>query len=64
MIYSLVAICKLNDHDPFAYFRNVLQRVSTPPTDKIDELLPSNWKKSQSDTEDGDIIKEQMTKVA
>ena len=64
IIYSLVASCKLNDHDPFAYFRDVLERVSTHPAERIDELLPSNWKKSQSDTEDDDIIKEQIIKVA
>lgn len=43
-IYSLVASCKLNDIDPFAYFRDVLVRVNTHPMEKIDELLPSNWK--------------------
>ena len=42
-IYSLVASCKLNDIDPFAYCRDVLSRISTHPMEKIDELLPSNW---------------------
>jgi transposase len=45
VIYSLVASCKLNDIDPFKYFRDVLTRVSTHPADRIDELLPSEWKK-------------------
>ena len=45
IIYSLVASCKLNDIDPFAYFRDVLERVSTHPADKIDDLLPGQWKK-------------------
>jgi transposase len=45
IIYSLVASCKLNDIDPFRYFRDILARVSTHPADKIDELLPSEWKK-------------------
>jgi transposase len=45
VIYSLVASCKLNDIDPFKYFRDVLARVSTHPADRIDELLPSEWKK-------------------
>jgi transposase len=45
IIYSLVAGCKLNGIDPFRYFRDVLARVSTHPADKIDELLPSEWKK-------------------
>jgi len=45
IIYSLVAGCKLNGIDPFRYFRDILARVSTHPADKIDELLPSEWKK-------------------
>jgi transposase len=48
IIYSLVASCKLNEIDPFAYFRDVLARVSTHPADKIDELLPGNWKKPEN----------------
>jgi len=64
IIYSLVASCKLNGLDPFAYFRDVLERVSIHPADKIDELLPSNWKKPSSDTEDDTIVKAQMVKVA
>lgn len=46
IIYSLVAGCKLHHIDPFAYFADVLKRVSTHPADKIDELLPGEWKKS------------------
>jgi transposase len=46
-IYSLVASCKLNDIDPFAYFTDVLSRISIHPMEKIDELLPSNWKKPE-----------------
>ncbi len=44
IIYSLVASCKLKGIDPFAYFRDVLKRISTHPARKIDELLPANWK--------------------
>jgi hypothetical protein len=44
IIYSLVASCKLNGHDPFAYFNDVLRRVSTHPAEKIDDLLPGKWK--------------------
>jgi len=64
IIYSLVASCKLNGHDPFAYFNDVLRKVSTHPADKIDELLPSNWRKPSSDAEDDCVVKEQMIKVA
>jgi hypothetical protein len=47
IIYSLVASCKLNGIDPFAYFRDVLEKVSTCPASKINDLLPSNWKKPE-----------------
>lgn len=46
-IYSLVASCKLNGLDPFAYFRDVLEKVTTYPTSKID-LLPTNWNKPET----------------
>ena len=64
IIYSLVASCKLNGHDPFAYFRDVLEKISIHPADKIDELLPSNWKMPISGTEDDTIVKDQIVKVA
>ena len=64
IIYSLVASCKLNGLDPFVYFRDVLERISTHPAEAIDELLPSNWKKPSSGTEDAAVVKEQMMKVA
>jgi transposase len=48
IIYSLVASCKLNGHDPFAYFNDVLKKISTWPADKIDELLPTKWKKPEN----------------
>jgi len=47
IIYSLVASCKLNGIDPFAYFRDVLEKVTTYPVSKINDLLPSNWKKPE-----------------
>lgn len=43
VLYSLVAGCKLNGLDPFAYFRDVLGRISTHPATRIDELLPAHW---------------------
>ena len=65
IIYSLVASCKLHDIDPFRYFQDVLTRVSTHPANKIDELLPSEWKKlnATSDTGLGDDTNE-VIKVA
>lgn len=48
IIYSLVASCKLNGIDPFAYFRDVLEKVTTYPASQIDGLLPANWKKPEN----------------
>ena len=64
IIYSLVASCKLNEHDPFAYFDDVLRKVSTHPADKIDELLPCSWKPPQSKAEDDSVVKDHIVKVA
>ena len=44
IIYSLAASCKLCDIDPFAYLRDVLDRMSTHPASRIAELTPSHWK--------------------
>jgi transposase len=41
VIYSLIATCKLCHLDPFAYLRDVLDRVSTHPASRIAELTPS-----------------------
>jgi len=43
VIYSLVSSCKLCGIDPFAYLRDVLDRVSTHPAAKIELLIPANW---------------------
>jgi hypothetical protein len=64
IIYSLVASCKLNGHDPFAYFNDVLRKVSTHPADKIDELLPCNWETPKANVENDTIIKDHIVKVA
>ena len=44
VIYSLVANCKLCRIDPFAYLRDVLDRVSMHPASRIADLTPLGWK--------------------
>jgi transposase len=44
IIYSLIASCKLCEIVPFAYLRDVLDRISTHPASRIVELTPSGWK--------------------
>jgi transposase len=44
VLMSLCATCKAWNIDPFAYLRDVLDRVSTHPMSRIEELLPDRWK--------------------
>jgi len=46
--YSLISSCKLCGIDPFFYIKDVLERISTHPASRIDELMPANWKSYQS----------------
>jgi transposase len=39
-LLSLVQSCKTLGNEPFAYLRDVLDRVSTHPSSRIDDLLP------------------------
>lgn len=43
VVMSLVQSAKLNGLDPWAYLRDVLQRLPTQRNSRIDELLPHRW---------------------
>jgi transposase len=43
-LISICATCKDLGVDPFAYLRDVLDRMSTHPHSRIEELLPDRWK--------------------
>jgi transposase len=46
-VASLIATSKLNAVEPFAYLKDVLERMTNGhPMRRIDELLPWNWKPS------------------
>ena len=42
-VMSLVHSAKLNGLDPYAYLRDVLERLPTQPASRIEELLPHRW---------------------
>jgi transposase len=45
IVMSLVQSAKLNGHDPWAYLRDVLERLPSHPNNRIEELLPHRWAK-------------------
>ena len=42
-VMSLVHSAKLNGHDPYAYLKDVLERLPTQPASRVQELLPHRW---------------------
>jgi len=42
-IMSLVHSAKMNGHDPYAYLKDVLERLPAQPASKVEELLPHRW---------------------
>ena len=41
---SLIDSAKMNDLDPYVYLKDVLQRLPTHPTRRVEELLPHRWR--------------------
>jgi transposase len=44
VLYSFTATCKLLSIDSFAYLRDVFERLPSHPPERLEELLPHNWK--------------------
>ncbi len=44
VVMSLVQSAKLNGVDPWAYLRDVLTRIHSHPSHRLDELLPHRWR--------------------
>ena len=44
VVMSLVQSAKLNGLEPWAYLRDVLARIHSHPSQRIDELLPHRWR--------------------
>jgi transposase len=46
VMYSLIVTAKMNDVDPQAWLADVLARIAGHPVQRLDELLPWNWRDS------------------
>lgn len=44
VLLTLVQTCKAHQVDPFAYLRDIIDRVNIHPMSRIDELTPRRWK--------------------
>ena len=47
VMYTLIVTAKLNDIDPQTWLADVLARIAEHPAQRLDDLLPWNWKKAQ-----------------
>jgi transposase len=43
VVMSLVHSARINGHDPYAYLKDVLERLPTHPASRIVDLLPHRW---------------------
>ena len=43
-MYTLIETAKLNDVDPQAWLADMLARIAEHPVQRLDELMPWNWK--------------------
>ena len=47
-VMSLIHSSRLHGLEPYAYIRDVLERLPTQPASRIDELLPHRWRPQAS----------------
>jgi hypothetical protein len=44
MIYSFMGSCKMHQLNPQVWLTDVLERIAVHPVNKLEQLLPGNWK--------------------
>lgn len=47
ILTSFITTCKRHKIDPFAYLRDIFERIPTHPEDRLEELLPDKWQAAQ-----------------
>jgi len=50
VLFSLIATCQRHKVEPFAYLRDVLDRVAATPVSQLEHLLPDRWQSDQVTT--------------
>ena len=48
MMYSFFATCKINNVNPYLWLHDVFKRLPEHKANKLEELLPQNWRKSDA----------------
>ncbi|MDA7916483.1 transposase domain-containing protein [Verrucomicrobia bacterium] len=48
IVYTLVANCRMHQIDPYAYLKDVLEKLPTTTNQTVAQLTPRNWKKNRS----------------
>jgi len=51
ILTSFIITCKRLQINPFTYLRDVFQRISPHPVNRLGDLLPDNWKAAQNSTQ-------------
>lgn len=49
VFYSLLGSCKLHGIEPYAYLKDILERLPDHPINEIENLLPHRWKPQQAE---------------
>jgi len=44
IVYTLIETARVNDIDPEAWLADVIARIADHPINRLDELLPWNWR--------------------
>jgi hypothetical protein len=47
-MYTLIESAKLNEINPESWLTDVIARIADHPINRIDELLPWNWRPPQT----------------
>jgi len=46
VLMTIVATCRKNNINTWAYLKDVLQRIQSHPISRLEELLPDQWQKA------------------